>query len=86
MPSQHPFRAARDTRKRRRRAMHFERLEDRSLLSTSIGSLDPTFGTAGEVTTDFPRADGGPAAAIQSDGTLVIAGPVFIGSDRSGDP
>ncbi len=39
------------------------------------GDLDPTFGTAGKVTTDFfGHADGASAVAVQSDGKIVAAG------------
>jgi uncharacterized delta-60 repeat protein len=38
------------------------------------GSLDPTFGAGGRVTTDFGGLDGANALAIQSDGKLVAAG------------
>jgi uncharacterized delta-60 repeat protein len=38
------------------------------------GALDPTFGTGGEVTTDFGGSDGAQAVAIQSDGKIVAAG------------
>jgi uncharacterized delta-60 repeat protein len=55
-------------------------LEDRFLLTA--GALDPTFGTGGEVLTNFPPAakgfkgTGGNASAvrIQSDGKIVVAG------------
>ncbi len=38
------------------------------------GSLDPTFGTGGKVTTDFGSSDGGSSVAIQPDGKIVVAG------------
>ena len=38
------------------------------------GDLDPTFGTAGIVTTDFGRLDVARATAIQPDGKIVAAG------------
>jgi uncharacterized delta-60 repeat protein len=38
------------------------------------GSLDPTFGTAGFVSTDFGNADQARALALQSDGKIVLAG------------
>jgi uncharacterized delta-60 repeat protein len=42
------------------------------------GSLDPTFGTGGIVTTDFgTTADQGYAVAMQSDGKIVMAGVVL---------
>ena len=47
------------------------------------GALDPTFGTSGEVTTDFGGSDSAQAVAIQSDGKIVAAGGTF--SFPSGD-
>lgn len=38
------------------------------------GSLDPTFGTSGKVTTDFPGGGDANALAVQADGKLVAAG------------
>jgi uncharacterized delta-60 repeat protein len=38
------------------------------------GALDPTFGTGGEVTTDFGGFDSAQAVAIQSDGKIVATG------------
>jgi uncharacterized delta-60 repeat protein len=38
------------------------------------GSLDPTFGTGGKVTTDFGETDVASAVALQADGKAVIAG------------
>src|SRR5437773_695270 len=38
------------------------------------GSLDKTFGTGGQVTTDFGGGDGAIAVAIQVDGQIVVAG------------
>ncbi len=38
------------------------------------GSLDPTFGTGGKVTTDFAARDGARALVLQPDGKLVAAG------------
>ncbi len=41
----------------------------------AAGDLDPTFGTGGQVTTDFGNSfDYGRAVAIQSDGKIVVAG------------
>jgi uncharacterized delta-60 repeat protein len=40
----------------------------------SNGSLDPTFGTAGTVITDFGGGDGAYALILQPDGKLVVAG------------
>ena len=46
------------------------------------GSLDNTFSSDGKQTTDFGfYAETGNAAAIQSDGKIVIAGSVFTGSN-----
>jgi uncharacterized delta-60 repeat protein len=52
-----------------------EALEGRALLS-GAGSLDPTFGTGGIVTTAFSRTSADPANAVlyQPDGKLVAAG------------
>jgi len=45
---------------------------------TQGGTLDPTFGTGGKVTTDFAGAgDAAAAIAIQTDGKLVAAGNTF---------
>lgn len=38
------------------------------------GTLDPSFGTGGKVTTDFGGTDEGLALAVQADGKLVVAG------------
>jgi uncharacterized delta-60 repeat protein len=38
------------------------------------GALDPTFGTGGQVTTDFGGFDSAQAVALQSDGKIVAAG------------
>ena len=44
------------------------------------GSLDPTFGTAGEVTTSFGGAwDAAPSVALQRDGKVVAAGDTTNG-------
>src|SRR5690349_1097145 len=46
---------------------------------TQSGTLDPSFGTGGIVTTDFAGAgDGAFAIAVQTDGKLVVAGVAFI--------
>jgi uncharacterized delta-60 repeat protein len=42
-------------------------------LSTN-GSLDPTFGEGGKITTDIDTEDWGNALAIQADGRIVVAG------------
>jgi uncharacterized delta-60 repeat protein len=49
------------------------------------GSLDPSFGTGGKVTTDFGGADDhGYSVALQSDGKIVVAGfSVNYGIDNS---
>jgi uncharacterized delta-60 repeat protein len=53
---------------------HLEVLEGRTLLSA--GALDSTFGTGGQVTTDFPgfTQPSALALAIQTDGKIVAAG------------
>src|SRR6266536_3291285 len=38
------------------------------------GALDPSFGTGGQVTTDFGGFDSAQAVAVQSDGKIVAAG------------
>lgn len=44
------------------------------------GSLDPEFGSAGRVMTDFDaEADFAQAIAVQSDGKIVVAGEVHVG-------
>jgi uncharacterized delta-60 repeat protein/uncharacterized repeat protein (TIGR01451 family) len=50
------------------------------------GSLDPTFGSAGKVTTEFGAGTGGPGAralVLQPDGKLVAAGTVFVNDGTS---
>jgi uncharacterized delta-60 repeat protein/uncharacterized repeat protein (TIGR01451 family) len=42
--------------------------------SAAPGALDPTFGTGGEVTTDFGGSDTVRAVAVQTDGKIVAAG------------
>lgn len=50
------------------------------------GDLDPTFGTAGIVTTDFNRStDIAYAVARQADGKLVVAGTTYTNNDFSGE-
>ncbi|HTT94395.1 MAG TPA: hypothetical protein VMF55_06965 [Solirubrobacterales bacterium] len=47
------------------------------------GSLDPTFGSGGVVTTDFAHfQDGAGAAAIAPDGKIVVAGYASYGKDN----
>jgi uncharacterized delta-60 repeat protein len=55
-----------------------EGLENRMLLAGAppAGSLDPTFGTAGLVTTQFGGDDSNSVGALQSDGKIVVAGSV----------
>src|SRR5262250_1195265 len=43
----------------------------------SSGTLDPTFGTGGTVTTDFGASAGVASVAIQRDGKIVAAGSVL---------
>jgi len=48
------------------------------------GDLDPTFGTAGQVTTDFNHStDIANAVAIQTDGKLVVVGTTYKNNDYS---
>lgn len=47
---------------------------------TSNGTLDPTFGDGGKVTTDFGGDDYGQAMAIQDDGKIVVVGQATLGS------
>jgi uncharacterized delta-60 repeat protein len=49
------------------------------VLYTTGGSPDPSFGTAGKVTTDFGGFDAAAGVAIQADGKIVLAGR---GSER----
>lgn len=47
----------------------------------SAGALDPTFGTGGIVALDFDgRNDSGAAVAVQSDGSIVVAGTSYNGN------
>ncbi|HZL37254.1 MAG TPA: hypothetical protein VFC78_18185 [Tepidisphaeraceae bacterium] len=52
---------------------------------TPTGALNTTFGTGGEVTTDFPGPDNSSAsgAALQPDGRLIVVGYAFGGSFNS---
>ena len=43
------------------------------------GSLDPTFGTDGTVTTDFGSTSAGWDVAVQADGRIVVAGRAEVG-------
>src|SRR5262245_38150604 len=46
---------------------------------TQSGTLDPTFGTAGKVTTDFAgSSDGANAIAVQPDGKIVAVGGAAV--------
>ena len=46
------------------------------------GDLDPAFGTAGKLTTDFGSLEAGTAVAVQSDGKIVAVG---LGIDSNGN-
>jgi uncharacterized delta-60 repeat protein len=56
--------------------MRFEVLEERAVLSA--GTLDPSFGTGGLVTTDVPSSSVDRAydavTAVQADGKILVAG------------
>src|SRR5438128_3958810 len=46
------------------------------------GDLDPTFGTGGQVTTDFKHStDISNAVALQPDGKLVVVGQTYTNND-----
>src|SRR5262249_24846357 len=48
----------------------------------SNGTLDPTFGTGGKVTTDFTSpSDQAFFAALQRDGKILVTGRTFVGPD-----
>ncbi|PYL56293.1 MAG: hypothetical protein DMF30_10320 [Verrucomicrobia bacterium] len=50
------------------------------------GDLDPTFGTGGQVTTDFNHStDIANAVALQPDGKLVVVGQTYTNNDFSGE-
>ena len=50
------------------------------------GDLDPTFGTGGQVTTDFNHStDIANAVALQTDGKLVVVGQTYTNNDYSGE-
>jgi uncharacterized delta-60 repeat protein len=50
------------------------------------GDLDPTFGTGGQVTTDFNRStDIANAVALQPDGKLVVVGQTYTNNDYTGE-
>jgi uncharacterized delta-60 repeat protein len=62
------------TRTTKRRCPALEALESRALLS-GAGTLDPTFGTSGRVTTSFsPGNDMATSAFLQPDGKIVTVG------------
>jgi uncharacterized delta-60 repeat protein len=54
-----------------------ESLEDRNLLNA--GALDPSFGTGGEVMTDFGSSDFIARSLLQSDGKIVAVGSTLVG-------
>jgi uncharacterized delta-60 repeat protein len=74
--SRHDRRSVRPTGATRS-LLEVEALEDRSV-PAAAGSLDPTFGTGGRVTTDFqlrrPSSDEGRSVAVQPDGKVVVLG------------
>src|SRR5262249_50663383 len=43
---------------------------------TQSGTLDPTFGTGGQVTTNFGLSAGASSVALQPDGKFVVAGTI----------
>lgn len=50
------------------------------------GDLDPTFGSAGQVTTDFNQStDIAYAVALQTDGKIVVAGTTYKNNDYSSE-
>ena len=52
----------------------------------SDGDFDPTFGTGGQVTTDFNRStDIANAVALQPDGKLVVVGQTYTNNDYTGE-
>src|SRR5690242_10322231 len=52
----------------------------------AAGDLDPTFGTAGMVTTDLKGStDIANAVAVQADGKLVVVGQTYKNNDFSGE-
>src|SRR5262245_25048813 len=76
------------TRRSRSLAPAPEDLEGRLLLAGSLppGSLDPSFGLAGQVTTQFGGNDSGGVGALQPDGKILVAGvaEVSAGTDTIG--
>src|SRR5712691_4314784 len=56
------------------------------LAQAADGDLDPTFGSGGQVTTDFYRStDIAFAVALQTDGKLVVVGTTYTNNDYSGE-
>src|SRR6266853_3860859 len=56
------------------------------LAAAAAGDLDPTFGTAGMVTTDINRStDIAQGVAVQADGKLVVVGQTYKHNDFSGE-
>src|SRR5712691_9288914 len=52
----------------------------------AAGDLDPTFGSGGQVTTDFYRStDIAFAVALQTDGKLVVVGQTYTNNDYTGE-
>jgi len=67
-------------------AIAFTWLISPQLAEAAAGDLDPTFGTAGMVTTDINRStDIAQAVAIQADGKLVVVGETYKHNDFSGE-
>ncbi len=58
--------------------LHPECLEDRVLLAGSPGSLDPTFGAGGMVTTLIDAGNSAEVGDLQPDGKIVAAGGVSV--------
>jgi uncharacterized delta-60 repeat protein len=71
----------------RRRWSYQPRLEalERREVPTIAGSLDPTFGTGGQVLTNFGDFSNATSTAIQSDGKIVVAGTVINSANGRGD-
>ncbi|MFO0796157.1 MAG: hypothetical protein U0804_01705 [Gemmataceae bacterium] len=63
-----------------RRSLRLEGLETREV-PAAVGALDPSFGTAGIVTTTFGAVDAAAAVAVQADGKIVVAGSTSGGND-----
>ncbi len=56
------------------------------MAQAAAGDLDPTFGTAGMITTDINHSvDLAQAVAIQADGKLVVVGQTYKNNDFSGE-